>query len=128
MSASFLSAMNTRAEDTIRNQVRNEQLKKDLDYLREYGADDNDIESKKKRLEELAEMDSEGEEEVRSFCPDCYGEGWCHVSTRRAMELEILELNETCCPFGCAASEEDSDSDSDSEDGRDEEESDEEED
>ena len=101
-----------------------EELQNDLDYLREYPIQGDEVLAKllkdfdywTYRCLEVDEMDSEEEKEVRCFCPECQDDGWCHVSTRRALELEMLDLVETCCPYGdrCAALQEDSDSDSDS--------------
>jgi hypothetical protein len=55
------------------------------------------------------------EEEVRTCCEKCQGEGMVFVSKERAKELEEQELLEGLCPFGdkCAGeSDEESDADS----------------
>jgi len=67
-----------------------------------------------KRRERLAREESE-EEEVRCVCPDCYAEGKCMVSKRRAKELEKQSLMEECCPWGdeCTAENSDEEEESD---------------
>ena len=61
------------------------------------------------KMTQIMKMKNEEEEEVKCICPDCWGEGWCFVSKKRAEELKAMELIEECCPFGdrCAASDED---------------------
>ena len=57
------------------------------------------------KMTQIMKMKNEEEEQVRCICPDCWGEGWCFVSKKRAEELKAMELIEECCPFGdrCAA-------------------------
>jgi len=54
----------------------------------------------KRKARLAAEKESEEEEEVRCVCPDCFAEGKCMVSKRRAKELETQEQMEECCPWG----------------------------
>ena len=99
-----------------------EELQNDLKHLREYPrcgekAIANLKHNSKYFSKYYKKADSEKEEEVRCSCPKCHAEGKCHVSKRRSLELQVLGLDESCCPFGdrCAASDSDSDSDSDEE-------------
>ena len=68
-----------------------------------------------REAEEVLADDNEGEDdeqvEVRCVCSDCYAEGKCMVSKRRAKELEKQGLMEECCPWGdqCTADGEESD-------------------
>ena len=64
-----------------------------------------------KRKARLAREKDDEEVEVRCVCSDCYAEGKCMVSKRRAKELEKQGLMEECCPWGdqCTADGEESD-------------------
>ena len=62
--------------------------------------DDEDEDEEDEDEEDEDEDEEDEEEEVRCVCPDCYAEGKCMVSKRRAKELEKQELMEECCPFG----------------------------
>ena len=69
-----------------------------------------DIEKDDIKHEDYEESDEE-EEEVRTCCEKCEGEGSVRVSKERAKELKEQELLEGLCPFGdkCAAEEEEED-------------------
>ena len=164
MSASFVSAMNTRATDAMPKSntkqsvlnMTNEDIIKEFDklhdddaplcfnefdfdgwreYMFERGNKDPeeaidasymnhtefDEEDEVWRINWEGEMpleceeSDEEEEEVRCVCPECYAEGWCMVSKRRAKELKKQELMEECCPWGDQCTAENSDEESDEE-------------
>ena len=85
-----------------------------------YGIIGSETHPLKKAFELYCEMKKEQEEEseeevVRCVCPDCYAEGKCMVSKRRAKELEKQNLMEECCPWGdeCTAENSDEEEESD---------------